>query len=96
MKRCKECACEVYGNDTVCSKCLTNEWRDMHNNYRTRAAINDFNEACNRRSRLRNSIHNGVICAILVLLGLAIVANIPNALNYESKKLQRVLILTGK
>jgi hypothetical protein len=68
----------------------------MHNNYSTRAAINDFNEACNRRSRLRNSIYNGAVCAILVVLGLAIAANIPNALNYESKKLQRVLTLTGK
>lgn len=96
MKRCRDCAGEVYGDDVVCSKCLTNEWREMHSANRNRSAIDSCNHEYNRRQRIRNTMHNGVIFAILFLLAAAFVANIPDALNYETIKLQRVRELTGK
>jgi len=96
MKRCKDCANEVYGSDNVCTMCRTNEWRDMHDSSRTRAAIDSCNAEYYRRERIKNSLHNGVIFAILLLLGAAFIANIPDALKYESEKLNRVRKLTGQ
>jgi hypothetical protein len=40
MKRCRECAGEVYGSDPVCTGCRTTEWLDMHNPARAREVFN--------------------------------------------------------
>jgi hypothetical protein len=76
--------------------CKTNEWKDMHSPSNKRAAIESFNTECHRRDRIRNAFHNGVIFAVLVLLGAAFIANIPDALKYESEKLNRVRKHTGE
>ncbi|CAB4150539.1 hypothetical protein UFOVP569_44 [uncultured Caudovirales phage] len=96
MKRCKDCANEVYGDDKVCTMCKTNEWKDMHSPNSRRAAIESFNTECHRRERIKNAIHNGIIFAVLLMLGAAFIANIPDALKYESEKLNRVRKLTGE
>jgi hypothetical protein len=83
MKRCKECAGEVYGADQVCTGCRTTEWLDMHNLSRTREV---FQSAKNRRYFA--GIWDGIGMCILTILFLAFLANIPNALRYEDKKME--------
>jgi hypothetical protein len=86
MKRCRECAGEVYGSDPVCTGCRTTEWLDMHNPARAREVFNQVQE--NRKKRYLSGLWDGIVMCILTLLFLAFLANIPDALRYEDKKME--------
>ena len=86
MKRCRDCGAEVYGSDPVCTGCRTTEWLDMHNPSRARETFNDFQSK--RNKGYLSGIWDGIVMCILTLLLIAFIANIPEALRYEDKKME--------
>jgi len=82
MKRCKDCGSEVYGSDPVCTGCRTSEWLDMHNPKRTQGKRIDKN------IRTMSIIRDVIVTLILVSIGVMIIANLPEALRYEDKKME--------
>jgi uncharacterized membrane protein YvbJ len=82
MKRCKDCGSEVYGSDPVCTGCRTSEWLDMHNPKRTQR------ERIDKKIRTMSIIRDVIVTLILVSIGVMIIANLPEALRYEDKKME--------
>ena len=58
----------------------------MHNPERAREAFNQAQD--NRKKRYLSGLWDGIVMCILTLLFLAFLANIPEALRYEDKKME--------
>ena len=88
MQRCNDCGHEVVDTDQVCTACRMAEWQDQQEQsrqVRNRAYALEAHRAAylSRNRAIRDSIRAGVICAVSVLLLLAMVAAAKDALRYE-------------
>ena len=88
MQRCNDCAHEVVDQDSICMACRMAEWQDQQEQARLvrekAYALEAHRDAYLSRNRaMRDSIRAGVICAVSVLLLLAMVAAAKDALRYE-------------
>jgi uncharacterized membrane protein YvbJ len=89
MKRCKECGSEVYGSDPICTGCRTSEWLDMHNPKRMQEKrIEIHQKRIDKNIRTMSIIRDVIVTLILVSIGVMIIANLPEALRYEDKKME--------
>lgn len=82
MNRCKDCGSEVYGSDPVCTGCRTSEWLDMHN------PRGEMEPHVEKNVRTMSRIREVIVTLILVTIGVIIIANLPEALSYEDKKME--------
>jgi len=88
MQRCNDCAHDVMDNDSICMACRMAEWQDQQEQTRQARekayALESHRTAYLSRNRaVRDSIRAGVICAVSVLLLLAMIAAAKDALRYE-------------
>ena len=88
MQRCNDCGHEVVDTDQVCMACRMAEWQDQQEQarlVREKAYALEAHRAAylSRNRAIRDSIRAGVICAVSVLLLLAMVAAAKDALRYE-------------
>ena len=88
MQRCNDCAHEVVDQDSICMACRLAEWKDQQEQSRLVRERNYALEAhraayLSRNRAIRDSIRAGVICAVSVLLLLAMIAAAKDALRYE-------------
>ena len=88
MQRCNDCAHEVVDQDSICMACRMAEWQDQQEQARLVRERNYALEAhraayLSRNRVIRDSIRAGVICAVSVLLLLAMIAAAKDALRYE-------------
>lgn len=86
---------EIFGGDPICTSCRLYEWQHMQqqqvNVLREKQAINECNIEYWRKRRRMAALVNGVKLAAILLLLLAFMANVPNALHYEQTKYQRAI-----
>jgi hypothetical protein len=88
MQRCNDCAHEVVDQDSICMACRMAEWQDQQEQarfVREKAYALEAHRAAylSRNRAIRDSIRAGVICAVSVLLLLAMIAAAKDALRYE-------------
>ena len=88
MQRCNDCAHDVMDDDSICMACRMAEWQDQQEQTRQARekayALESHRTAYLSRNRaVRDSIRAGVICAVSVLLLLAMIAAAKDALRYE-------------
>ena len=88
MQRCNDCAHEVVDQDSICMACRMAVWQDQQEQarlVREKAYALEAHRAAylSRNRAIRDSIRAGVICAVSVLLLLAMVAAAKDALRYE-------------
>lgn len=91
MNRCKECARPITDTDNVCQACRHHEWTG------TRKAIDEMHsEFWIQERRKRSGLVQGIAVAILFILGLLFIANIPDALEYEESKYRKAIELNER
>ena len=100
MQRCNDCAHEVVDQDSICMACRMAEWQDQQEQaqqVRDRAYALEAHRAAylSRNRAIRDSIRAGVICAVSVLLLLAMVAAAKDALRYEWETKPAILKAQG-
>ena len=100
MQRCNDCAHEVVDQDSICMACRMAEWQDQQEQaqqVRDRAYALEAHRAAylSRDRAIRDSIRAGVICAVSVLLLLAMVAAAKDALRYEWETKPAILKAQG-
>ena len=95
MKRCEQCGFEVYGAERVCADCQIWGWKNTQQQadktFAEKQAINECNVAYWRKRRRAAALYNGIKVAVIMLLVLAFIANVPNALHYEQTKYKRAI-----
>ena len=100
MQRCNDCAHEVVDQDSICMACRMSEWQDQQEQARLVRERHYALEAhrasyLSRNRAMRDSIRAGVICAVSVLLLLAMVAAAKDALRYELETKPAILKAQG-
>lgn len=100
MKRCIDCADKVYDTDAICTACRMAEWQDQQEQARqvrerTYALEAHRSAYLSRNRAMRDAIKAGVICALSVLLFLAMVAAAKDALRYELETKPAILKANG-
>jgi len=100
MRRCIECGSEVIDFDKTCTACRVSKWQDQQaqaQNLRERHYALEANRDAylGRKKAVRDSIRAGVICAVTVLLLLAMVAAAKDALQYEWERKPELLKAQG-
>ena len=100
MQRCNDCAHEVVDQDSICMACRMAEWQDQQEQaqqVRDRAYALEAHRAAylSRNRAIRDSIRAGVICAVSVLLLLAMIAAAKDALRYELETKPAILKAQG-
>ena len=100
MQRCNDCAGNVVDTDRVCTACRMAEWKDQQEQARQvrekTYALEAHRAAYLSRNRaIRDSIRAGVICAVSVLLLLAMIAAAKDALRYELETKPAILKAQG-
>jgi len=100
MQRCNDCADKVVDMDSLCTACRMAEWR--HFQYEEtekrlkREALEQHRDAyLGRKKAMRDAIRAGVICALTVLLLLAMIAAARDALQYEWERKPELLRAQG-
>ena len=100
MQRCNDCGHEVVDTDQVCTACRMAEWKDQQEQsrlVREKAYALEAHRAAylSRNRAVRDSIRAGVICAVSVLLLLAMIAAAKDALRYELETKPAILKAQG-
>jgi len=100
MRRCIECGNSVDDTDRMCTACRLAEWRHFQRHEAEkrlkREALESHRDAyLGRKKAVRDSIRAGVICAVTVLLLLAMVAAAKDALQYEWERKPELLKAQG-
>ena len=88
MRRCIECGSEVIDFDKTCTACRVSEWQDQQAQAQLLRERHYLLEAhrtayLNRNRAMRDSIRAGVVCAVAVMLFLALVSATRDAMRYE-------------
>ena len=100
MQRCNDCADKVNDTDRMCTACRMAEWRHFQAEEEAkrlkREALEQHRDAyLGRKKAMRDAIKAGVICAVTVLLLLAMVAAAKDALQYEWERKPALLRAQG-
>ena len=100
MQRCIECGNSVDDTDRMCTACRLAEWRHFQRHETEkrlkREALEQHRDAyLGRKKAMRDAIKAGVICALTVLLLLAMIAAAKDALQYEWERKPELLKAQG-
>jgi len=100
MQRCNDCADKIIDTDSLCTACRMAEWRHFQDEQEAkrlkREALEQHRDAyLGRKKAMRDAIKAGVICAVTVLLLLAMIAAAKDALQYEWERKPELLRAQG-
>lgn len=88
MKRCNDCASDVYDSDAICTACRMREWKDQINVARAEQARRDAIDAANahyyaRKNAKRVAIHRIIALVLWMVAVAAFYKATEDAIEYE-------------